>query len=374
MPTQTPAPNDPPLYLRFFDQLVALRSDAPNFVNLFGQMYRHLLVAPEPGLAASAWPVSITTHGAPTLHLGDEARRLGAAGLLDGFVYETVLYAILARVRSHFLAHAGAVAREGRGLVLAGESGHGKTTLVLELARRGWDFLSDELAALSRTDGRLHPFPRALRLRADTLARVGLALPPSAVEWQGKYLVDVDDLLPGRRGAAADLSAVVLLDTGAPITGPQPLTVRVDRADATLLDAIRALPGVTGLEASGPAAYPLLTVQASDRMPTLAAIEALCQAQAVLILDVVKRAEQAADFSQPPLLTPLTPSEAAAGLLAHFQGGHHAALLQADFNGQATRLFLAVTRLVASAHCYRLRVGPLAATADLVEGVLSARG
>jgi len=374
MPTMPPEPNDPPLYLRFFDQVVALRSDAPNIVHLFARMYRHFVVPPEPRLAATAWPVSVTTRGEPTLRLGDQARRLGAAGLLDGFVYETALYAILARVRSHYLAHAGAVARGGQGLVLAGEAGHGKTTLVLELARRGWDFLSDELAALDRADGRLHPFPRALRLRPDTLARVGLALPPNAELWQGKYLVDVDDLLPERRGGAAALGAVIFLDSGAPEAGPQPLTVRVDRADAALLDAIRALPGVTGLDVSGPAAYPLLSVQTADRMPVLAAIEHLCREQAILILDVVKRAEQAANFSGTPQLTPLTPSEAAARLLGHFQGGHHAALLHEDYGGQATRLFLAVARLSAPAKCYRLRVGPLAATADLVEGVLDAQG
>lgn len=368
MPTTTSWLNDAPLHLRFFDQAVALRSDTPNFTTLFGRMYQHLVTPPGPD---AAWPVTLTTQGTATLRLGDETRRLGAAGLLEGFVYETTLYAILARVRSHFLAHAGAVARGGRGVVLAGEAGNGKTTLVLELARRGWDFLSDELAALGRADGRLHPFPRALRLRADTLALLGMALPPQAEQWQGKYLVDVDDLLPGRRGGAADLGAVILLDGGAADADTHLLTVRVDRAEAALLDAIRALPGVTGLSVSGPAAYPLLSVQAADRMPALAAIERLCRAQDILILDVVKRAGHAADFSGPAQLTPLAPSETAARLLGHFQGGHHAALLQADFGGQATRLFLAVVKLIAPARCYRLRVGPLTETADLVEQALA---
>jgi hypothetical protein len=228
------------------------------------------------------------------------------------------------------------------------------------------------LAALSRVDGRLHPFPRALRLRFDTLARLGLPLPPSAVEWQGKYLVEVDDLLPGRRSGTVDLGAIVILDGGATEDDPHQLAVRVDRADAPLQDAVRALPGVTGLTVSGPAAYPLLAVEAADRMPVVAAIERLCREQDILILDVVKRADHPADFSGPASLTPLTPSEAAAHLLGHFQGGHHAALLHDDFGGHATRLFLAVVKLIAPAKCYRLRVGPLRETADLVEHVLDA--
>jgi hypothetical protein len=156
MLTHLSAVHTQPLSLRFFDQAVALRSDTPAFVDLFGQMYRHFVM---PGAGPeSAWPVTLRTSGTPTLTLGDETRRLGPAGLLEGFVYEITLYAILARVRSHFLAHAGAVARDGRGVVLAGDSGHGKTTLVLELARRGWDFLSDEVAALGRA-GPAAPLP-----------------------------------------------------------------------------------------------------------------------------------------------------------------------------------------------------------------------
>src|SRR5690349_6610519 len=105
-----PAHVNQPLFLRFFDQPVALRSDAPDFLALFARMYRHFGM---PAPAADAWPVTLNIAGEPTLTLGGETRPLGAAGRHAGFVYETVLYAILARVRSHFLAHAGAVALNG---------------------------------------------------------------------------------------------------------------------------------------------------------------------------------------------------------------------------------------------------------------------
>ena len=93
----------------------------------------------------------------------------------------------------------------------------GKTTLVLELLRRGFSFLSDAMAALSRRDGRLDAFPRALRLRPDTLARVGRPLPPNTRQWLGKLLVDIDDLAPGQLVASADLAHVIFLsDAPAP--------------------------------------------------------------------------------------------------------------------------------------------------------------
>jgi hypothetical protein len=46
--------------------------------------------------------------------------------------------------------HASCVARNGRGLLLCGESGAGKSCLAYACARRGWSFITDESAALVR--------------------------------------------------------------------------------------------------------------------------------------------------------------------------------------------------------------------------------
>lgn len=61
--------------------------------------------------------------------------------------------------------HAGAVAVGGRAIVLPGRSFAGKTTLVAELIRRGATYLSDEYAVLDER-GRVHPYPKALSIRA----------------------------------------------------------------------------------------------------------------------------------------------------------------------------------------------------------------
>src|ERR1700730_1261225 len=52
---------------------------------------------------------------------------------------------------SHLTAvHAACVARNGRGVLLCGESGAGKTCLSFACARRGWDFVTDESVSLVR--------------------------------------------------------------------------------------------------------------------------------------------------------------------------------------------------------------------------------
>ncbi|HYW15857.1 MAG TPA: HprK-related kinase A [Allosphingosinicella sp.] len=71
------------------------------------------------------------------------------------------------------LLHAASVERDGRGLLLTGHSGAGKSTLGALLGERGWRFMGDEFALLGLEDGLLHPFPRAVSLKNESLGLLG---------------------------------------------------------------------------------------------------------------------------------------------------------------------------------------------------------
>ncbi len=61
--------------------------------------------------------------------------------------------------------HAAAVAQQGKGLLLPGNSGAGKTTLAAWLAVHGFDYLTDELVWVPQDSQELHGFTRPLNFK-----------------------------------------------------------------------------------------------------------------------------------------------------------------------------------------------------------------
>jgi hypothetical protein len=90
------------------------------------------------------------------------ARSLDLESVLDSFESHARLL-VAARSRRGVFLHAGAVAWQGRAIVLPGASCSGKTTLVAELVKAGAGYLSDEFAVI-RGD-RVVPYPKTLSVR-----------------------------------------------------------------------------------------------------------------------------------------------------------------------------------------------------------------
>jgi hypothetical protein len=113
--------------------------------------------------------------------------------------------------------HAGAVVLGGGAVALTGSSGAGKTSLVLELCRRGAEFLSDDVLAVevSGNAPMAHPGSPAAgvkRHEAARLRREGAPLPGPAL------CADAREQVVPMQGASAPapLQALFLLDRRAP--------------------------------------------------------------------------------------------------------------------------------------------------------------
>ena len=106
--------------------------------------------------------------------------------------------------RRHLLLHAAVVERDGRAVILTGESGAGKSTLAALMMAGGWRLLGDEFAMLAPDTGLLHPHPRLVSLKNESVAAVAAALPDA--QWgpwlRGTPKGDIRHLVPDARALA----------------------------------------------------------------------------------------------------------------------------------------------------------------------------
>lgn len=69
----------------------------------------------------------------------------------------------------YLIIHSAVIEKDGKGVILPGTPGSGKSTLCAALVNQGWRLLSDEMALLSLTDGLIYPAPRPVSLKNQSI-------------------------------------------------------------------------------------------------------------------------------------------------------------------------------------------------------------
>jgi len=124
---------------------------------------------------------------------------------------------LLMAARGRWFTHAGAVGRQGRGVLLVGRGGSGKSTLALSCALAGLEIAADDYVLLEGGAApRAHALQSTAKLTADSAERLGLdpaAIDPAgfepALEGPAKALVDIETLAPGRLRRSLRIAAIV---------------------------------------------------------------------------------------------------------------------------------------------------------------------
>jgi len=134
------------------------------------------------------------------------------------FIANLAVNRVLRLQRNVLFFHAASVVVSGRGLLVVGPKGSGKTTTALTLASRGHGFLGDEIAAVRAEDRKMLPFRRAASIRAGMrAARVAQRLDDGAFpaetfpDGSARVLANVADLFPDAVAASARLAGVFFL-------------------------------------------------------------------------------------------------------------------------------------------------------------------
>jgi hypothetical protein len=126
-----------------------------------------------------------------------------------------VLFLRMLRMRPDLLFfHAASVVVDGRGVLLVGPKGSGKSTLSLALAARGHALLGDETAAYQPSTVLLLPMPRPVGIKPGVRAKaIGAALDQLSctADPEGIFRVPIERLLATNSPTPARLRGVVFL-------------------------------------------------------------------------------------------------------------------------------------------------------------------
>lgn len=297
-------------------------------------------------------------------------------------VYQAFLEAVLDRIESCVVLHAAALANSrGEAFLLSAPSGHGKSTLTLELLRRGYRFMSDDYAPLSLDDSRVRAYPRRVALRADESVSLSQTVRSALKEARAprlldKVLLDVGEVF-GEDTVEPDplpLRSVFLLTSG-PLDRPLfaseswlLLGVRVESADE-LVGGLQRIEGIEIEEQRRTEAlwYGRLRLR-HDLLPT-GPLCRLLESQAIVFME--KQWGDEPDFASTPEATPLRRRAVATHLLREMMNRRDAGRCLARFGGNPALLFMEVANALRDVSCWRVRVGKLEATADLVERLMA---
>ncbi len=177
---------------------------------------------------------------------------------------------LLMAARGRLMTHAGAVGRDGRGVLLVGRGGSGKSTLALSCALAGMEIVADDYVLLELDSPAAHAMQSTAKLSEDSAERLGI--PAGAIDAAGfeptlegpaKALIDIRGLAPGRMKRRLEIAAVVApavpsesalepslrrISAGDALRAVAPSTIVQagfggDGSLATLADLVRRVPG-----------------------------------------------------------------------------------------------------------------------------------
>ena len=146
------------IYIQFRDFHVCIHTDREEILEAV-QVKFECMISTKPCKEAGRLGVyhsgiGYSVSGTRMMHVQEGSR----ADALKALKHEVVLHLMLATPELVWL-HAGAVTRGSGGVLLVGNWGAGKSTLVTELYGRGWYYLSDDMIPFDPATGKIYSFP-----------------------------------------------------------------------------------------------------------------------------------------------------------------------------------------------------------------------
>ena len=349
----------------FFDQEFELHSDHAETLTLMDMMFRRFAVTNTNNHGETLkYKVLANVNGPARIITKDYCYVVESPQKLRSLAHGIILRNTLAQIRSHLLFHAAALSWHRQGVILAADSGCGKTTLTLALVRQGFQFLSDDVAVLGLNNGELAPYPRSLLVREGT----SHVFQQWGWEWPSHQVV-----FKSEDRAIIHLSSTLWGESCQPhrliiLRRPEQANERIcevtlDNLPERLWLKLAAL----GIQSYSKNKNGFLVLKAKEVL--MNQIHEICDRQGILILDVTEPAVAPSYYEQPPQLQEISKLTAAITLLQYFLNSSRSVLIQEHFQGSVAGLIEPIVNLLKSVKCYQLTPGRLDQTVEIIHAL-----
>ncbi len=271
------------------------------------------------------------------------------------YAHQLVLKQIFNNIRDFFLVHAGVVGKNGNVLILAGSPGVGKTTMVSELVKDGFDFFSDDFCPIHKHTGLVHPFPRSMWKVSDRQIPGSLRknkIPIRTDEIQG-HIAD----MPGK------ITCLICLEGEKRFQGFYRLEMGLEQGKEAVTDDLINTPGVTVKQPD--TGLPEWHIQYPRAQGLNRKIRQILEKHRAGIRNVFLDDSACPDFTKEPVLTKISSHEAAFHLIKDFKNE--------IMPGQTplTGILMRLCMILDHARCCRLSAGNLESMKKIIMGLFS---
>ncbi|MBI1883723.1 MAG: hypothetical protein HYS08_05915 [Chlamydiae bacterium] len=363
---------------RFFDIEIVLKTDPPDILENFHRIYHRFQIT-ETHEAHDIYILRSKIDDNPFILTAGEGSRILTQPFTPQF-YLSFFSFVLSKVKSHFLVHAAVVSLRNEAVLIVGHSGFGKTTLAVELLKRGMSFLSDELAPLHRTHHHVEPFPRSIGLRNiclhDLSSEKSFRNPNSKGEI--KWMMDIEELKMSRLGETSRPGKIVFLEPqfeNEPIPEHlQIFEIHFTSLTKTFCNAIAEISQIHKVERIEDRLFPMLRLTITKNTSPLAQIQKGAQDHKIGLVSVIEGKTQKPDFKRSPLLKRINPFDGIRKLSQMTLNAHEGSSLMKLLGNRPAKLLCELADIVGQAQFYELTIGDLGEMTRRVEGIMRNEG
>ncbi|MBU1627468.1 hypothetical protein KKB18_08890 [bacterium] len=360
---------------KFFDTTVILKSNSDKFLSLFKSIYKRFILESQSGIDLDQkreYVVLVEEEkNICQAYIDDQIYTTDCTASSFRFLFMLIIFSINNEIKSHFLFHAGAVAKNDKGFLFPAPPSLGKTTITLALIDKGCKLLTDDIAAFNRKTATLDSYARSFSVREDTIKLLNIA--PSRYNKKDlvedyigdrKYMIDPEDFKENCITTNVPLSVIIFLEEQSSKgkkdqeKADRNLLITFSTVSKDFIDEIKKIHGIKEVDVISQDIFPQVKIVIRQHARVIKKLEALCSKFKIIIMNAQDSKEVHDYENEAPEIVEIQKSEAVIQLLKNsWNGSTRSSLLRQEYKGNISLLYLDLIEIIRNVKCYNLSLG-----------------